>query len=51
MAKVKQLKNNQTKVNKEPESKANNELVRCTYNPFFFRENEGGVKTIVKLDK
>jgi hypothetical protein len=49
MAKAKQLKSNKEKVNNKPAPAAKTERVHCIYNPFFFRENEGSVKTIIKL--
>jgi hypothetical protein len=51
MAKVKQLKKNKAKVTNEPEPINDKGPVYCMYNPFFFRENEQYVKTIVRCPK
>lgn len=51
MAKAKQLKSNKAKINHDPAPVIKTERVLCMYNPFFFRENEGSVKTIVKCPK
>lgn len=50
MAKDKQLANNKEKVNDKPAPKPPKKRVRCTWNPFFYRINEGNIKMIVECE-